>query len=657
MTFSVQGSAQGLVTTDLGVLLILLSMAALLNPQRGWDRVVMACVTGFLILAYVAWRTSATLPTLEMTAASVWAYAFYAFEMLAITYSLASMVILCRVVDRTDQVEAGERLLENARSLPAVDVFICTYNEPLNVLEKSIVSALALDYPNIEIFVCDDTRRAEVREYCSAVGVNYITRPDNRHAKAGNLNNALLKSAEGRQAAPLILVLDADFAPQHNLLRRAVGLFIDRKVGVVQTPQFYYNCDPIQHNLGLRHSFVDDQRVFFDVFQPSKDAVDCAFCVGTSFIVRRDLVVKLGGFPHEALSEDMLLTYRLMQQGYVTRWLNERLSVGLSAEGLGEYVTQRTRWCLGTIQIGLLADGPLFGGGFSVTQRLHYLHGLLSWLSKPFIVLMMVAPLLYWFFGLPAFYADFLAFMRFGVPALLAYWIYSTWVSEARTLPLFTEVTHALVALPVTATLLGAMRNPFGKPFKVTEKGGDRSQVTVRVGMAAMFGVVTLALATAIALATVGPGAQTNIADRDLFNLVWAGVAMVTALTAMLVCFERPRESAEERIFLANGYPTVMRTSGGEEALIIQQLSAEEVVLSSSTRLPPEGDMEIFLPEAEWVPCKMHPSEPGVLMLQTTLSQRCGLTRFLFSRAPENVAARGNIVSALASLMARAFVQ
>lgn len=57
----------------------------------------------------------------------------------------------------------------------------------------------------------------------------------------------------------------------------------------------------------------------------------------------------------------MWLSYKLMEKGYETRWLNERLSVGLSAESVSEYITQRTRWCLGTIQIGCMPDGPLRG--------------------------------------------------------------------------------------------------------------------------------------------------------------------------------------------------------------------------------------------------------------------------------------------------------
>ena len=172
-----------------------------------------------------------------------------------------------------------------------------------------------MDYPRFKVYVCDDTRRPEIHAYCAQIGVNYITRPDNRHAKAGNLNNALKRTNLTDNPSDLIMMLDADFAPQENFLLRIVGLFRNDEIGLVQTPQFYFNSDPIQHNLGIRSSFVDDQRVFFDTFQPAKDAAGCAFCVGTSFVVRRSLLNKMGGFPHEALSEDMLLTYRLMERG------------------------------------------------------------------------------------------------------------------------------------------------------------------------------------------------------------------------------------------------------------------------------------------------------------------------------------------------------
>jgi hypothetical protein len=93
------------------------------------------------------------------------------------------------------------------------------------------------------------------------------------------------------------------------------------------------------------------------------------------FVVRRDRLDEVGGFPDQTISAEINLTHTMLTHGYRTSRLNEPLSFGLSAEGIAEYVTQRARWCLGTIQVALLRNGPLLGRGFSFTQRWHYLHG------------------------------------------------------------------------------------------------------------------------------------------------------------------------------------------------------------------------------------------------------------------------------------------
>jgi cellulose synthase (UDP-forming) len=340
----------------------------------------------------------------------------------------------------------------------------------------------------------------------------------------------------------VILVLDADFAPRRDFLKRTVGrLMSEPEIAIVQTPQFYYNADPIQHNLLATRSWVDDQRFFFDVFQPAKDGWGCAFCVGTSFIARRDRLDEIGGFSHEAISEDINLTYAMLRHGYRTAWLNEPLSFGLSAEGIPEYITQRARWCLGTIQVGLLRSGPLRGRGFSLTQRWHYLHGVLNWLCKPFMVLLLIAPPIYWFGGMPAFEADYLSFLRYGMPALLGQTVYMGWISRSRTLPLFMEATHAVTSFAVTATLLSAIVKPFGRPFKITDKGGDRSTPRVHGKLAAAFGIIAASSAANIVWAFVSPTAAGEISALDFFNLLWAGIAMLIAFIAFLLCFELPR--------------------------------------------------------------------------------------------------------------------
>ncbi|MDU6726698.1 MAG: glycosyltransferase, partial [Bradyrhizobium sp.] len=539
--FPLPSDAASVLTTDLGVLLGLLAMARLLDPKRWRDRALLGATTATLLLIYTLWRWNDTLPSFDLTLQALWPRLFITLEIIAISYTLMSILILTRSVDRSAQADAARRALAARGEQPAVDVFICTYDEPMEIVERSILAALALDYPDNTVWVLDDTRRDWLRAFCDEVGARHLTRPDNKGAKAGNLNNALAVTAR-LSNAPVILVLDADFAPRRDFLQRTVGLLLSEPdIAVVQTPQFYYNPDPIQHNLLSSSSWVDDQRFFFDVFQPAKDAWGCAFCVGTSFVVRRERLAEIGGFPHAAISEDLNLTYTLLRRGQRTVWLNEPLSFGLSAEGVPEYITQRARWCLGTIQVALLRDGPLRSRGYSFTQRWHFLHGVLNWLCKPFMVLLLIAPPIYWFAGLPAFAADYLSFLRYGVPALLGMIIYMGWISRARTLPLFMEATHAVTCFAVTATLLSALIRPFGRPFKVTDKGGDRSRPRVHAKLATLFGLIAASSAASIVWAFISPTAASEISSIDYFNLMWAGIAMLIAFIAFLVCFELPR--------------------------------------------------------------------------------------------------------------------
>ncbi len=417
MTFNVDGNLNTVLLFVLGVVVATLVFARLANPDRLLDRVIYGFILLVLLVAYAIWRSTETLPPFELSARAIWPYVFYTFEMIAILSGIGYVLILTRTTDWSAEADAAERELERSGRYPAVDVFICTYDEPLNVLEKSIVAARSMSYPRFTVHVCDDTGRPEVRDYCSKLGVRYLTRPDNFQAKAGNLNNALRYTNLRAAPSDLIMVLDADFAPEERFLDRVVGLFRDPRIGIVQTPQFFYNSDPLQHNLGINRVFTDEQRVFFDKAQPSKDVDGCAFCVGTSFVARRSAINAIGGFPGDVITEDLWLTYRLMENGYVTRWLNEKLSVGLSAEGIAEYITQRTRWCHGTFQIAMLKNGPLLGGRYTPLQRLHFLHGILHWLSKPYLICILLAPTVFWLFGVPAIQADELLFLKYRRPS------------------------------------------------------------------------------------------------------------------------------------------------------------------------------------------------------------------------------------------------
>src|SRR5437762_2682881 len=120
---------------------------------------------------------------------------------------------------------------------PSVDVLIPIYSESCGILEKTLIGAVAMRYPNKKIYVCDDSHRSEVRELAERYGATYLLGP-RRHAKAGNLNNALTQTQ-----GELIAIFDTDHIPVASFLEETVPYFVDPAVGFLQTPHHFYNED------------------------------------------------------------------------------------------------------------------------------------------------------------------------------------------------------------------------------------------------------------------------------------------------------------------------------------------------------------------------------------------------------------------------------
>ncbi|MBD0299082.1 MAG: glycosyltransferase, partial [Nitrososphaera sp.] len=97
---------------------------------------------------------------------------------------------------------------------PKVDIYIPTYNEDVEIVRKTTLCALAIEYPadKKQVYVLDDgraekykARREELRQVCEELGATMLTRDNNDHAKAGNINTAF-KCTGG----DLVLNLDCD---------------------------------------------------------------------------------------------------------------------------------------------------------------------------------------------------------------------------------------------------------------------------------------------------------------------------------------------------------------------------------------------------------------------------------------------------------------
>lgn len=168
----------------------------------------------------------------------------------------------------------------------SVDVLITTYDESVELVTSTAVAARAIRYPH-ETWILDDGNRPEMQEAASALGVGYITRAEGwknrpRHAKAGNLNNALL-TTEGE----FMLILDADQVPVPTILDATLGYFTDPSVALVQTPQWFGNV-PTGDPLGSQAP------LFYGPIQQGKDGWNAAFFCGSNALLRREALMQLG---------------------------------------------------------------------------------------------------------------------------------------------------------------------------------------------------------------------------------------------------------------------------------------------------------------------------------------------------------------------------
>jgi len=245
-----------------------------------------------------------------------------------------------------------------------VDVFVPTYNESVDLLRRTLLAAKWMDYPH-ETWLLDDGRRESMRKLAAELGCRYLSREDNLHAKAGNLNNAL-KFTD----SDFIAIFDADHAPRKDFLLKTLGFFRDEKVAFVQTPQDFFNIDSFGHRLGKKRVW-DEQALFFKIIQRGKDVLNAAFFCGSCAVVRRAALDEIGGFATETVTEDVHTAIRLHKLGYRSVYYGESLAFGLAPHSIDTYLKQRMRWGMGSMQV-FRQENILFGRGLTLGQRLNY---------------------------------------------------------------------------------------------------------------------------------------------------------------------------------------------------------------------------------------------------------------------------------------------
>ena len=498
------------------------------SPRRMAGVRLVAVAALAVTTAYLTWRVAAG--TVNLAA---WWVAIPL--LLAEIHNAFGLLLYTVALWEVDGGPTPPRAAPVARPGFRIAVLIPTYNEPVEVLLPTVAASVALR-PAHETWVLDDGKREEIRRMAEQLGARYLTRPDNAHAKAGNLNHALTVVD-----ADVLAILDADHVPTADFLLATLPYFDDPAIGFVQTPQDFYNLDSFEHQRRSDGKVFNEEAVFYRVIAPAKNRWQAPFWCGTCALVRTEALRSVGGVATDSVTEDIHTTIRMFRAGWKGAYHNEVLARGLAPDDAASYLLQRNRWALGAMQV-LRVENPLFGPGLAPAQRLAFMTTLFGWFDAWRTLAYMVIPLAAVATGAVPILAPGIVFAPFFLATLAIQFVALRLLARGHYPPFLSvlfEVLRMPAILPATLAILAPKRN---LRFRVTPKGRQGDGRT-RVPVPRLHLVLAVASAVGMAWFVASLTGFTPLHYEIPWAAIGAAVFMAMNLGFLLAAIGRIRSS------------------------------------------------------------------------------------------------------------------
>jgi cellulose synthase (UDP-forming) len=534
-----------------GSALVIMAAIKFFRLNGAWRGVYLGLGT-FIVLRYAFWRLTSTVPPVTSPLDFIAGTLLVAAEFYCVTMLFLSLFTVAQPVDRPKAPRLSDQ------EAPTVDVFVPSYNESIDIVAPTLAAAKRMAYPagKLTVFLLDDggteekvqsddpgaaaralDRRQSLQALCAELGVRYLTREENRHAKAGNLNNGLANSD-----GDLVVVFDADHAPAQDFLIETAGFFKeDEKLFLVQTPHLFLNPDPIEKNLSALRMPAENE-MFYGLVQKGLDKWNAAFFCGSAAVLRRQALEQVGGFHGSSITEDAESALELHSRGWSSLYVEKPMIAGLQPETFDAFITQRSRWCRGMVQI-LLLKNPLFKQGLTLAQRLCYLSSSMFWLFPLSRMAFIFAPMLYIFFGMKIYAANSQEFVAYTMTYMLSALMVQSYVFGRFRWPFISDVYEYIQSVMLFRAVISVFVNPHNPKFDVTAKGQTLDDNRLSGIALPYFVVFFLVFASMVFL---GYRFATEPNARDLLTVVGVWTALNLVLTGLClgaVCELRERRS------------------------------------------------------------------------------------------------------------------
>ena len=521
-------------------------------PER-FAHLCLMMLTMLLLTRYVFWRFSSSLD-LNSGIEQLLGYILVGAE----TYSW--LILVLGFVQTAWPLKRKPLPMQpNPQTWPTVDILIPTYNEPLSVVRPTVYAAKGIDWPTdkINIYLLDDGRRPEFAAFAQQVGIEYLTRPNNHHAKAGNINHAL-HHTQGQYIA----IFDCDHIPTRSFLQTSMAWFAkDPQCALVQTPHHFFSADPFERNFNFFREMPNEGALFYGLIQDGNDSWNASFFCGSCAVIERKALLKVGGIAVETVTEDAHTSLKLHALGYNSVYLNNTQAAGLATDTLAGHIGQRIRWARGMAQI-FRTDNPMFKKGLSLFQRVCYSNAMLHFFYGIPRLIFLVMPLAYLYFEYHLVNAAALTFLSYALPQLIISSYTNSAIQGKYRRSFWSEVYETVLSWYIVLPTTLAFINPKLGKFNVTSKGGLIERSYFDLNIAKPYLILLLLNLTGF---LIGIGrlliTDTHELGTILMNLVWCAFNLIILGAAVGVSTEAVQKNTHHRVRMV--MPALLRLPGG----------------------------------------------------------------------------------------------
>ncbi len=377
---------------------------------------------------------------------------------------------------------------------PKTSVFVVCYNEPPEIVERTLSAAKRCSQEIADVYLLDDSTnediRKELEELTQKYGVAYLNRRQRRGFKAGAINDALDKVD-----SEYLAVLDADQRPDHNFLREAISIMESNpQLAYVQLPQKYANTEASRIALGA----YAVQSVFFEYICEGKSMGNAIFSCGTNVVYRTSALRECGGFDESSVTEDLATSFSIQRNGWDSTYYNHKLVKGEAPFTLDAYFSQQSRWTIGTINHLKKVVSALFTrpGELGARQWWEYTISGTWFLVGWAYIIYFISPIIFVLLGIRPLVMDLTNYLTALSPFILFNtFLFVSTIKWRGYSPKYAVLNIALIMLCFPTYATSSLCALLGRkvPFKVTPKDGKKNLPWKKLWPQIMFmGLLTL---------------------------------------------------------------------------------------------------------------------------------------------------------------------